>query len=157
MKKSRLYFLGIFATAVISVCAQNTQRVFIYSPGERSGLHIAQYTNNGWQEMGQLCSSDYGTWGAEKRMFHPSVARATDGTWRLVFQVNDRSPLFAAAYSSNLVTWRPQDYPIVSTPQCLKPVVFANDNGTFDIYYQTKNGDKRWVSASANFRQFSKD
>ena len=157
MKKSRFYLLGIFATASISVCAQTTKRVFVYSPGEHAGLHVAQFTPNGWQEMGQLCSSDYGTWGAEKRMYHPSVARAADGTWRLVFQVNDSSPLFAAAYSRNLVTWRPQDYPVMSTPQCLKPVVFANDNGTFDIYYQTKTGDKRWVSASGNFRQFSKD
>ena len=157
MKESRFYLLGIFATASISVCAQTTKRVFVYSPGEHAGLHVAQFTPNGWQEMGQLCSSDYGTWGVEKRMYHPSVARAADGTWRLVFQVNDSSPLFAAAYSRNLVTWRPQDYPVMSTPQCLKPVVFANDNGTFDIYYQTKTGDKRWVSASGNFRQFSND
>ena len=45
-----------------------TQQVFIYSPNERAGLHIAQQTANGWQEIGQLCASDYGTWGAEKRM-----------------------------------------------------------------------------------------
>ena len=120
-------------------------------------MHIAQLSDNGWQEIGQLCSSDYGTWGAEKRMYHPSVTRAKDGSWRLVFQVNDRSPLFAAAYSRDLVTWRPQDYPIVSTSQCLKPVVFTNDNGNFDIYYQTTAGDKRWVSASNDFRHFSKD
>jgi alpha-L-arabinofuranosidase len=141
----------------MAVCAQETKRVFIYSPNERAGLHIAQFAGDGWQEVGQLCSSDYGTWGAEKRMFHPSVARANDGTWRLVFQVNDRSPLFAAAYSRDLVTWRPQDYPVMTTPQCLKPVIFANDDGTFDIYYQTKDGDRRWVSASNDFRQFRKD
>ena len=141
----------------MAVCAQEAKKVFIYSPNERAGLRIAQLTDNGWQEIGQLCSSDYGTWGAEKRMHHPSVARAKDGTWRLVFQVNDRSPLFAAAYSRDLVNWRPQDYPLMTTPQCLKPVVFANDNGTFDIYYQTKSGDKRWVVASSDFRQFSRD
>ena len=45
----------------------------------------------------------------------------------------------------------------MSTRQCLSPVVFPNDNGTFDIYYKTKGGDKRWVSASADFRRFSKD
>ncbi|MBQ6659250.1 MAG: alpha-N-arabinofuranosidase, partial [Prevotella sp.] len=107
--------------------------------------------------MGQLCSSDYGSWGPEKRMYHPSVARAADGSWRLVFQVNDKSPLLAVAYSKDLVSWRPQDYPIMSTRQCLSPVIFPNDNGTFDIYYKTKGGDKRWVSASADFRKFSQD
>ena len=154
---SRTWLLSLFATVAMAVCAQETKRVFIYSPDERAGLHIAQFTADSWQEIGQLCSSDYGTWGAEKRMYHPSVARANDGTWRLVFQVNDRAPLFAAAYSRDLVTWRPQDYPVMTTPQCLKPVIFANDNGTFDIYYQTKDGDKRWVSASNDFRKFSKD
>ena len=145
--KTRTRLLGLFVSVAMAVCAQETTKVFIYSPNERAGLRIAQQSGNGWQEIGQLCSSDYGTWGAEKRMYHPSVARAKDGTWRLVFQVNDRSPLFAAAYSRNLVNWRPQDYPLMTTPQCLKPVVFVNDNGTFDIYYQTKSGDKRWVVA----------
>ena len=132
-------------------------QVFIYAPNERAGLHIAEQTNGGWQEIGQLCQSDYGTWGAEKRMYHPSVARANDGTWRLVFQINDKSPMFAAAYSRDLVTWRPQDYPIMTTKQCMAPVVFPNESGTFDIYYKTKGGDKRWVSASNDFRKFSKD
>ena len=132
-------------------------QVFIYSPNERAGLHVAVQEAAGWQDLGQLCSSDYGTWGAEKRMYHPSVARAKDGTWRLVFQVNDKSPLLAAAYSRDLVNWRPQDYPIVSTRQCITPVIFPNEDGTFDIYYKTKGGDKRWVSASADFRRFCQD
>lgn len=71
-------------------------------------------------------------------MYHPSLARANDGTWRLVFQVNDRSPMLATAYSRDLVTWRPQDYPRMTTRECLKPVVFANASGAFDIYFLTK-------------------
>ena len=147
----------LLAMTASSLYAQDTRQVFIYSPHEKAGLHIARLADDGWQEIGQLCASDYSTWGREKMMFHPSVARAQDGTWRLVFQVNDKSPLFAAAYSKDLVTWRPQDYPIMSTRQCLDPVVFPCDDGTFDIYYKTKGGDKRWVSASNDFRRFSKD
>ena len=146
------------ATAMIANAQEAAvPQVFIYCPGEKDGLHIAQQTATGWQDLGQLCSSDYGTWGAEKRMYHPSLARAKDGSWRLVFQVNEQSPMLAAAYSKDLVTWRPQDYPRMTTRQCLKPVVFANDNGSFDIYFKTKNGDKRWVRASADFRLFAKD
>ena len=137
--------------------AQDSKQVFIYCPNERAGLHIAQQMGEGWQELGQLCSSDYGSWGPEKRMYHPSLARAKDGSWRLVFQVNDRSPLFAAAYSKDLITWRPQDYPIMTTRQCLAPVVFGNPDGTFDIYFKTKGGDKRWTSATPNFRDFTPD
>ena len=155
----RFLFLVLTLSAVTALKAQTTdsKQVFIYCPGERAGLHMAQQTDEGWQEIGQLCSSDYSSWGPEKRMYHPSVARAADGSWRLVFQVNDKSPLLAAAYSKDLVTWRPQDYPIMSARQCLSPVIFPNDNGTFDIYFKTKGGDKRWVSASADFRKFSKD
>ncbi len=144
----------LFTAGALS--AQN-QFIFIYSPASNQGLHVAHQDSTGWHDLGQLCSSDYGTWGAEKKMHHPSICRAADGTWRLVFQVNDRSPLFAAAYSKDLITWRPQDYPIVSTSNCHQPVVFENPlNGSFDIYYQSKQG-KRFVSASNDFRHFSKD
>ena len=147
----------LMAWATVSTAMAQESRIFIFSPDERAGLHVASHDGTAWQDMGQVCASDYGTWGVEKRMFHPSVARAKDGTWRLVFSVNDRSPLLAAAYSADLITWRPQDYPIMTTRQCMKPVVFPNPDGTFDIYYQTKGGDKRYVSASADFRHFSSD
>ena len=140
----------------LSLTAQETVSVFLYSTGPGDGLHIARQDSTGWHDIGRLCSSDYGTWGAEKRMFHPSVCRAQDGTWRLVFQVNDRAPLFAAAYSHDLINWRPQDYPIMSTAQCLEPVVFPNPDGTFDVYYKSPQG-KRWTSATPNFRHFSPD
>jgi len=150
--------MALLMLQTLSATAQtaDTRKVFIYSPGQTNGLHIALQQEDGWQEKGQLCSSDYGTWGAEKRMFHPSVCRAKDGTWRLVFQVNDRAPLFAASYSRDLVNWRPQDYPIMSTAKCLEPVVFENPDGTFDIYYKSPEG-KRWTSATPNFRHFAPD
>ena len=152
----RLKQLLVALLLPLSLSAQEVVNVFLYSPSPQGGLRIARQDSSGWKEMGQLCSSDYGTWGAEKKMIHPSVARVKDGTWRLVFQVNDRAPLFAAAYSRDLITWRPQDYPVMSTRQCLSPVVFANDDGTADIYYKSPEG-KRWVSASADFRRFSAD
>ena len=155
MKKTAL--ISILTLAAWTTAWAQESRIFIFSPDEKAGLHVASHDGTTWQDLGQVCASDYGTWGVEKRMYHPSVARATDGTWRLVFAVNDRSPMLAAAYSRDLITWRPQDYPIMTTRQCMKPVVFANPNGTFDIYYQTKGGDKRYVSATADFRHFSKD
>ena len=154
----KLLTLALAALQTVAVSAQDidTCKVFIYSPGQGDGLHIAVGQNGTWRDAGRLCSSDYGTWGAEKRMFHPSVCRANDGTWRLVFQVNDHSPQFAAAYSRDLVNWRPQDYPIMSTRQCLEPVIFPNPDGTFDIYYKSPDG-KRWTSATPNFRDFTPD
>lgn len=110
------------------------RQVFIYSPGERDGLHIAALTDGQWTDVGQLCASDYAKWGSGKRMYSPSLCRAKDGTWRLVFQVDNTSPCFAAAYSSNLVAWRPQDYPIMASGPCVAPIVKSRDDGRFDIY-----------------------
>ena len=140
--------------SAFSVHAQ--KQVFVYNPMAMSGLHIAAPDDHGrWHDLGQVCSSDYGTWGAEKKMYHPSLCRANDGTWRLVFQVNDRSPLFAAAYGHSLSSWRPQDYPRMSTKQCLRPVVVPNGDG-FRVYYESEQG-RRMVDVSADFRRFSAD
>lgn len=132
-----------------------TCQIFVYSPGVKDGLHLAYLTDGQqWQDVGRLCGSDYAQWGAEKRMFNPYVLHANDGTWRLVFGVNDYSPCFAAAYSEDLVNWRPQDYPQVLNKGALKPVMFQMDDGTFDIYYKTKDGTRHYVQASQNFRKF---
>ena len=131
------------------------REIFIFSPGERNGLHAAYLDFDGnWQAIGQLCASDYGQWGAEKRMYFPNIARSSDGSWRVVWQLNDHTPCFAAAYSPDLITWRPQDYPRMTTSSCLQPIVFEGDDGSFDIFY--KSGDKRYyVTASKDFRTFS--
>lgn len=132
-----------------------TCQIFLYSPGERDGLHVAYFTDNAmWHDIGQLCGSDYAQWGAEKRMYSPYVAHANDGTWRLIFGVNDYSPCFAAAYSEDLVTWRPQDYPRVSQKGVFNPVMFQMDDGTFDIYYKGNDGVRHYVQASRDFRKF---
>ena len=93
--------------------------VFVFNQEPTDGLHIAyQDAQQQWQEIGQMLASDYGAWGQEKRMFSPFITRTADGTWRAVWQVNDSAPTFAAAYSKDLVTWRPQDYPVMSVKGC---------------------------------------
>ncbi len=134
-----------------------SREIFIYSPAPNAGLHAAYMDFDGiWKEIGQLCASDYGRWGAEKRMYAPNIVRAHDGTWRAVWQLNDVSPCFAAAYSSDLITWRPQDYPRVSTKNCLRPIVFEGDDGSFDIFFQSGE-ERRYMQASKDFRHFSED
>ena len=130
-----------------------TDTVFIYSPDQRAGLHLAVLEAGQWHHLGQLCGSDYGPWGAEKRMHAPSLCRAQDDSWRLVFQVNDHAPCFAAAYSRDLVHWRPQDYPRMQTNQCLAPVVSPSGDG-FQVVF-TANGRHYRSFATSDFRRFS--
>ena len=148
-------FLTSLALAVAMSLKATAQKdsIFIYTPDERQGLHAALLDSAGWHHLGQLCASDYGPWGAEKRMHHPSLCRAKDGSWRLVFAVNDHSPVLAAAYSADLISWRPQDYPQVQASQCQKPVVSQMDNG-FNIYFMAGDSIYR-MFASEDFRHFS--
>lgn len=135
----------------------STCQIFVYSPGEKDGLRLAYLgENEKWNDVGQLCSSDYGQWGAEKKMHSPYVIKAKDGTWRAVWGLNNTTPAFAAAYSEDLITWRPQDYPTVAERGVHNPIVYQMDDGGFDIYLKTANG-KRYVHASEDFRHFDED
>lgn len=134
-----------------------TCQIFLYSPGPTQGLHLAYLTDQDkWVDVGKLCSSDYGPWGAGKKMFDPSVVKANDGTWRALWGVDSESPQFAVAYSEDLVTWRPQDYPIMREKGVKCPVAYQMDDGSFDIYLKTSQG-KRYVQASQDFRTFKED
>ena len=131
-------------------------QAFIYSPDKGAGLHIAITRQGEWKHQGQLCSSDYGPWGSGKKMYDPYVVRLKDGTWRAVWQVDQTSPTFAAAYSPDLLTWRPQDYPRMSNRGCLKPYIVEQE-GYLQVYFQTADGQTRVSTASADFRHFSLD
>ena len=168
MKKLITFACALFSTLTASaidvepaysiVGNDSVGQIFVYCPEEKAGLHVAWMDEDGvWRHEGQLCSSDYSTWGVEKRMLKPYVAHADDGTWRLVFSVNESAPCLGVAYSEDLITWRPQDYPRMSTKGCLEPIAFGMHDGSFDIYYKTRDGSKRYVHASADFRKFTED
>ena len=143
---------------VYSVMGKDTTcQVFLYSPDPTQGLHLAYLADNEkWIDVGQLCASDYGPWGSGKKMYSPSVVQANDGTWRALWSVGESFPQFAVAYSEDLVTWRPQDYPIVAEKGVKSPVAYQMDDGNFDIYIKTAKG-KRYVQASQDFRTFVED
>ena len=83
----------------------STCQIFIYSPGEKDGLRLAYLAENeNWYDVGQLCSSDYGQWGVEKKRHNPFVIKAKDGTGRAVWGLNNTAPAFAAAYSDYLIS-----------------------------------------------------
>ena len=145
------------APAYSIVGRDSTCQIFVYSPDPTSGLHLAYLTDEDkWVDVGQLCASDYGPWGAEKKMYNPFVVKANDGTWRALWSVNDHAPQFAVAYSEDLITWRPQDYPIVKEKGVLDVAAYQMDDGNFDVYLKTKQG-KRYVQVSPDFRTFQED
>lgn len=92
MKKKKYLFFSAALLALTQSVAQNpvndnpaysivgkdsTCQVFIYSPAENQGLHLAYFTDDErWIDVGQLCASDFGPWGSEKKMYRPFVMKA---------------------------------------------------------------------------------
>lgn len=132
--------------------------LFLYSPNEKQGFHAAgRYNDSVFAKLGQLFASDYSRWGSEKRMYSPFICRTGDSGYAAVFQVNDYAPCFAVAWSEDLITWRPQDYPRMSVKGCLAPVVRSDGAGRYTVLFKTKDGGIRKTTTDASFRHFSAD
>lgn len=135
----------------------STCEIFLYSPAPMEGFHLAYFTDDDrWVDAGMLCASQGENPDKKKLMLNPFVTKANDGTWRALWSVGDRSSCFVAAYSEDLVTWRPQDVPSVRERGVSDVVAYQMDDGNFDLYLKTLQG-KRYVQASPDFRTFVED
>ena len=73
-----------------------------------------------------LFESDYGTWGSEKKLYHPVLSY--DGKiYRAVFIPNLKNRQIAITESENFALWKPQDYPYVSESEFQK-IVATQEN-----------------------------
>lgn len=132
--------------------------LFFYCPNEKQGFHAAYMTEAGvYENIGQLFASDYSRWGTEKRMYSPFILKLDGKGYAAVFQVNDDAPCFAVAYSDNLTTWRPQDYPRMSVRGCFAPVIGPDGYNKYNVLFKTKDGKVRKTTTDADFRHFTPD
>lgn len=127
--------IAALALAVaLPLCANEPDSVYLfsYNPNPAQGLSFA-YSADGrtWTSVADgaaFVKSDYGTWGAEKKMHRPVLARQADGTWQLTFEVNHKTNQYAIATSPDLIHWKPQDYPYVASREVVQQL--------FDDYEQ---------------------
>jgi alpha-L-arabinofuranosidase len=105
------------ATSYVPASAVDSVYLFSYATlkkGGENGLHFAwSRDRQTWFEIGPeyaFVKSDYGNWGAQKKMQHPSLQRQADGSWIAVWDVNPKEIMVAYATTPDLVHWRPQDY-----------------------------------------------
>lgn len=154
--------IGFSMTKTMPMMASVPDSVYLfsYNSSPRNGLNFAWSADSkNWTAIGPehaFVKSDYGTWGGEKQMFNPWLLRMPDGSWKCVFQVNDRANQFAVAESHDLVSWQPQDYPYMTgVSSCLSPVLQYNpDNDTYQVVFKTKEGDC-YQTESTDFYHFS--
>src|SRR5690349_3934302 len=125
-----------------------------------NGLHFAwSRDRETWFTIGNEYSylySDYGQWGAEKRMISPYVFNDINGVWHCVWSLNEKENVFAHASSENLVDWGRQSYPTVkSGSNCLAPVVqYDAGKKLYTLYYTTTSG-KIFATTTTDFKVYS--
>lgn len=134
----RSIFLFLFSLSFVhcplSVKANVPDSVYLFSyntdPGR--GLSFAWSANGQtWKRIAEgatFVSSDYGTWGREKKMHTPVLFQREDGLWQLEFRVNNSANQYATALSADLIHWRPQDYPYVENVEAVAQRFAAYDS-----------------------------
>lgn len=137
--------------------------IFAYSPergNARTGLAFA-WSNDGhsWNAIGPehfFVYSDYGTWGAQKKMLKPFLFAGNGGTWHLVWSLNANDNAFAHAASPDLVYWGRQSYPQTPAGSNVTDPVIAAAAGKYTISWQSNaNNTRQAFSLTTDFKSFS--
>jgi alpha-L-arabinofuranosidase len=137
--------------------------LFSYATGKNNhhnGLHFAwSRDREQWHLIGNewgFLKSDYGRWGAEKRMLSPYLIQGTDGLWHCVWSLNEREPAFAHAASADLVHWRRQSYPVVAkSGNVSAPIVlYDNRHQHYSILF-TNTAKQYYRTTTKNFSSYT--
>ena len=108
-------FITLFFASIISLCANANRADSVWiKPDVAEGVQQLQiaYSHDlkHWKHVNQtLFSSDYGTWGREKKMWYPNIS--FDGKqFKAYFIPNLNNKEVGRTVSDDLVLWKPQDY-----------------------------------------------
>lgn len=151
-------FISCLALSAIAM-AGVPDSVFVRPAGMPRGEGmLLQWSSEGeqWKNAteGRILGSDFGTWGAEKKLYAPSMTVGEDGTIAVVFQVNERSEQFAVCTTRDFIHWRPQDYPLMKgCGQCLEPIINKVKEG-YKVTFHNKQGEY-FSTSSADLIHFS--
>ena len=107
---------AILATMSLSALANHPDSVWV-KPDVKNGTRDMQIAysidKKNWIHVPcNLFESDYGTWGSEKKLYHP-VLSYNGKTYRSVFIPNLKNGQIAVTESEDFALWKPQDYPHV--------------------------------------------
>lgn len=123
MKKIIVVLMTLFV-AVDSMRANVPDSVYIvaYNANPSQGLVFAQSADGShWTsicEEASFVGSDYGPWESGKKMYRPVLTRLKNGLWHLEFQLG-RYNQYARTTSSDLIHWKPQDYPFLKSSEAV--------------------------------------
>ena len=140
MKKTALAITAILCT--LGLYANKPDYGYLFSYVNGRGIAFAYSSDSlHWTSIGNgrtFVDSDFGTWGAQKKMFTPHLMRDSHGMWRCVWSPKADNPQFAYCESPDLINWKPQDYPYVEGGSCVRPIlVQGKNNEGWAVIYST--------------------
>jgi alpha-L-arabinofuranosidase len=162
MKISLLFIFSFFFCFHKSLASEpDSVYIFAYATQKNqnhNGLHFAWSTDKkSWFSVGpehSFVKNDYGRWGSQKKMFSPFLTKDSNGTWHLIWSLNDTDGAIGHASSTDLVYWGRQSYPILlAEGECLNPEIRKKGN-QFIISWNTK-GSKSYQTTTSDFKNFS--
>ena len=114
---NKLLLSTIIALTSISASANHPDSVYVKSVnnGPGDGFHVEYSADKKtWIPIEKrLFSSDFGTWGAQKKMYSP-VLRYDGKKFFVEFLLGEGITQYAKTESTDLFLWKPQDYPYLS-------------------------------------------
>ena len=156
MKKHILTLTALLCALCVQANKPDYGYLFSYVNGR--GIAFAYSSDSlHWTSIGNgrtFVDSDFGTWGAQKKMFTPHLMRDSQGMWRCVWSPKADNPQFAYCESPDLINWKPQDYPYVEGGSCVAPMIAHN--GTAWVVTYTTQGNKAYSLTSPDCRTWSK-
>lgn len=155
----RFVALILTITSALTLYANKPDKGYLFSYISGRGLAFA-YSSDGakWTPIGNgrtFFDSDFGTWGAEKKMTSLYLVRDGD-MWRCVFSPNEKNPQFAYTESPDLINWKPQDYPYVEGGGCKRPILLkAEGSNTWIVLYSNEQNEI-FAYNTTDFRSWKK-
>ena len=124
-----LLSLLLLASPILRANEPDSVYLFSYNADPSRGLSFAWSADGTtWKSLARGTSfvgSDFAQWGANKKMYSPRLQQLNDGSWDLVFGVGDNTRQYAHATSTDLIHWRPQDYPVAQSRDAVHQMLVA--------------------------------
>ncbi|KOH44065.1 alpha-L-arabinofuranosidase C-terminal domain-containing protein [Sunxiuqinia dokdonensis] len=168
MKKIYFLLILVAATLLQPTLANEPDSAWVFSYATTknrggNGLHYAwSIDRENWQGIGpefRFLFSDFGTWGAQKRMLTPFVFQDQQGEWHAIWSLNDEVGQFAHAQAPDLHTWDSQDYPYVMDDAnvLLPEVSFQPNENNYAITWLSELGDetKIYKTTTTDFKSYT--
>ncbi len=166
MKKIYLILILIAATMLQSSFANEPDSAWVFSYATTknrggNGLHYAwSVDRENWQGIGpefRFLFSDFGTWGAQKRMLTPFLFQDQQGLWHAIWGLNEEVGQFAHAQTPDLYTWDSQDYPYVMDDGnvLLPEVSFQPETNSYKISWLSGDEQKIFKTTTTDFKSYT--